>query len=106
MSEIFGKRLGQLLSNGKVTQKELSRKSGVSQSSICQYISGARNPSLEAAISIAAALDVPIELLLDEDGAFNGSVQCVEDAVALICAAPGALSSEQRKRVLKALIEL
>lgn len=106
MANAFGERLWELLVEHSMTQKQLAEESGVSQSTISQYITGKRSPSLVSGVAIAAVFKVPVEALLDENCALNGVVKNVDDAVELILAAPNALAEEQKKRLLKALIEI
>ncbi len=106
MTNAFGERLWELLLEHNMTQKQLAEESGVSQSTISQYITGKRCPTLASGIAIAASFKVPIEALLDEKCALNGVVKNVDDAVELILAVPDALSEEQRKRLLRVLVEL
>ena len=106
MENAFGKRVEQLLVLKGITQKQLSKESGISQSSICQYIAGNRTPTLPSAIAVANVLQVPIELLLDENCASTGVAENIEQAVELIVASPGSLTREQRDSLLRALLGL
>ena len=57
----FGKKLKQLRLEKGLTQVELAEKSGVSQGVITNYERGFRTPTLQKAIFIAKALNVPVE---------------------------------------------
>lgn len=48
----------------ELTQSELARKAGISQTLISQWVNGRRTPSILSAKAIADGLDVPIELVL------------------------------------------
>lgn len=71
----------------KITQEELSRKSGIARSTISKYFSGKEaNPDLETICKLATALNVsPAMLLMSEEdwlqlaGAFNSGVQVLND---------------------------
>jgi len=58
----------------KLTQKELSLKSGVAIGTIRQYESGRRQPRLEQLKRLAYALNVPLGFLISKDDFFNDKV--------------------------------
>lgn len=60
-----GEKIKKLRTDNKMSQNELSIKSGVSESSIRKYEKGLRKPKKEQLNKIAAALNVDIEELLD-----------------------------------------
>jgi transcriptional regulator with XRE-family HTH domain len=49
----------------KLTQVQLSKATGIAQTTICNYEKGARVPSIENLIQIARALGVELHVLLD-----------------------------------------
>lgn len=57
----LGYRLYRMMRVKGVTQKELSEKTGISQSSISHYITGKKTPSFYNIDKIAKALDCPID---------------------------------------------
>lgn len=64
INEITAKRLLQAMTDANLTQKELSDKSGVSESSVSQYINGTHAPSNVSAGKLAEALNVsPVWLM-------------------------------------------
>lgn len=64
---IFGDNLDAILKEKGMTQRQLSKDSGVSASMISDYINGQRIPSVTAAINMAYALDVDVNELIDFD---------------------------------------
>lgn len=64
-----------LMKNNGITQKQLSKLSGISESSLSRYLHNDKRPRIDIIINIAKALRVEIEYLLDEqdktDSAFN-----------------------------------
>lgn len=63
-NSITSKRLLEALNDKNMNQAELSRRSGVSESSLSHYINGSHKPSNLAAGSIAEILDVsPVWLM-------------------------------------------
>ena len=51
----------------KMTQEELARRSGISRPNIARFESGKYNPTLEMMVRIAAALDMKLNISLDEE---------------------------------------
>lgn len=47
-----------------MSQREVSRRTGISQTSICQYESGDRDPSIDALISLSYLYHCSIDYLL------------------------------------------
>ncbi len=52
----------------KMTQDELSRRTGISRPNISRFESGNYNPSLEMMVRMAAALDMTIDVKLVKNG--------------------------------------
>ena len=50
---------------GKMTQRELADKIGISEVTLSRYITGKRMPKAPLIVKIAKALDVPVEHLID-----------------------------------------
>ncbi len=51
----------------KMTQADLARRTGIARPNITRFESGSYNPSLEFMVKIAAALDMHLELRLQEN---------------------------------------
>lgn len=64
---VFGDRLREMLWKRKMTQKELSEKSGVTASAISRYIHGCRLAHTYILVQIADLLDVSCDYLLGRD---------------------------------------
>ena len=58
MLQRFGERMKQAISVKGISQRELSRRSGITEAAISGYINGTREPGLAAVIRIARALSV------------------------------------------------
>lgn len=70
MSEIilmhsFGRNLNDILDEYKMSQKELSEETGISESMISRYIKGECMPSLKNVINIMIVLECDFEELID-----------------------------------------
>lgn len=64
MATIFQKNLINILSERKMTQSELAQKSGITQSSISDYINGKYEPKQDKVDAIASALNVSPSFLV------------------------------------------
>lgn len=64
MATIFQKNLINILSERKLTQSELAQKSGITQSSISDYINGKYEPKQDKVDAIASALNVSPSFLV------------------------------------------
>lgn len=62
----FTKRVKSVLNEKKITQKQLSRLSGIAEASICRYIRGDSEPRLDIVANIARALNVSEAYLIGE----------------------------------------
>lgn len=58
MLQRFGERMKLIIQEKGISQKELSRRSGITEAAISGYINGTREPGLVAVIRIAKALSV------------------------------------------------
>lgn len=63
----FGNNLKRLLTESSISQRILSKRSGVSEPSISCYIRGERMPSIKHVINIAHVLKCDVYDLIDVD---------------------------------------
>ena len=63
--DIFGDNLANILEEEKMSQKELSRLTGLSESTISKYINKLQMPTVRAIINISYALDWSFEDMLN-----------------------------------------
>ena len=63
--DIFGDNLASILEEEKISQKELSRLTGLSESTISKYINKLQMPTVRAIINISYALDWSFEDILN-----------------------------------------
>lgn len=99
MAELFADRLAALLRERGLTQKELAERTGLTPAAVSRYMSGARMPREVVVAKIAKVLNVqPVDLLGTENE------QEVDEAVQLIARNANSLSSDQRERLIKAIL--
>ena len=63
--DIFGDNLASILEEESISQKELSRLTGLSESTISRYINKLQMPTVRAIINISFALDWSFEDMLN-----------------------------------------
>ena len=63
--DIFGDNLANILEEEKISQKELSRLTGLSESTISKYVNKLQMPTVRAIINISYALDWSFEDMLN-----------------------------------------
>lgn len=61
---VFASNLKYIMEYEEITQSELARKSGLSQSAINKYLNANRMPNLKAIVNICYALDCRIDDLI------------------------------------------
>ncbi len=99
MAGLFADRLAALLRERGLTQKELAERTGLTPAAVSRYMSGARMPREVVVAKIAKVLNVqPVDLLGTENE------QEVDEAVQLIACNANSLSSDQRERLIKAIL--
>ncbi len=54
-----------------VNQKELSKRSGITESSVCRYLKGDRKPRIDIIVNFAKVLGLNVSELLDTDNSSN-----------------------------------
>lgn len=63
--DIFGDNLASILEEQRISQKELSRLTGLSESTISRYINKLQMPNMRAIINISYALNWSFEDMLN-----------------------------------------
>lgn len=97
----IGERIQELLDTRKMSRKELSEASGLTEAAISRYITGARIPRSISLSAIAKALDVSSDELL---GNVNDTRDEVDDAIRLVARNAGNITKEQKKYLINALL--
>lgn len=80
MANSLGDRIRTLRERAGLTQKELSDKINISNTTLSQYENGRRTPSDEIKMSLAAFFDVSINYLFGQvEGSGNKNIPLVDD---------------------------
>ncbi len=89
-----------LMKQKGINQKQLSKLSGISESSLSRYIRGEIMPRMDIIVNVAKALQVETEFFLDE----NEKGQTAYNAIATAIARKGGELTAEEKNKLIALI--
>lgn len=89
-----------LMAERGINQKQLSKLSGITESSISRYLHSTQRPRMDIVINIAKALHVETEYLLDEDEKSESAYNCIATAIAR----KGSDLTAEEKNALIALI--
>jgi len=100
MEERLNRRIKELMKEQSMTQKELARRSGLTEASVSKYLSGARKPQLEAIIALAKTLNTDADYLL---GFEKGSSSTYKDIEKMIREKKASLTPEERMRLIMLL---
>lgn len=99
---IFAERVKKIMDEMKITQKELSYLSGVSESSICRYLKG-KEPRLDVINNVASALGVNADYLL------GGEQKKAEEPYVvtrdIVMRHKGQLTAQQKAELISILFE-
>ena len=90
-----------LMEQKGITQKELSKRSGIAESSISRYLHSEKMPRMDVVINFAKALEVETEYLLDEKEKSESAYTTIATAVAR---KGSELTSEERNRLIALIL--
>lgn len=103
MSE-FIKRVKDLMERNQISQKELAKLSGISESSISRYLSGSsEQPRMDILTNIAKALNTTVSYLLGEDSCAPQFVDAYEETLAVVMRNKKRLGDQQKAELIKVL---
>ncbi len=98
----FANRTKRLMAEKNINQKELSKMSGISESTICRYLKGKKTPRLDIVINVSKALGVNENYLLGGENSQNKESSYVETRN-IIMRNRGDLSDSEKTELLKLL---
>ena len=71
-----------LMKERDISQKELAKMSGVTESSVSRYLKGNQRPRMDILVNFAKALNVKTEYLLDDDEKCESAYSVIATAIA------------------------
>lgn len=71
-----------LMQQKNMTQKQLSERSGISESSISRYLHNDKRPRMDVVVNVAKALQVELSYLLDDEDTSDSAFNSIATAIA------------------------
>lgn len=90
-----------LMEKNNITQKELAKNSGISESSISRYLSNNQRPRLDIVVNIAKALNVETTYLLDDEDKTVTAYKAISTAIARY---GNELTPEEKNRLISLIL--
>lgn len=98
----LNERIKMIMEEKDLTQKELSQMANITEASMSKYLSGDRTPRIDVIVNIANALEVSVDSLL---GGANSTINGLMDAKLVLARGKDALSEDDKKELIKFLLE-
>lgn len=102
MSE-FTKRVKELMERDQISQKELAKLSGISESSISRYLSGSKEPRIDILANIAKVFNVTTSYLVGEENCAPQFLDAYEETLAVVMRNKKKLDDQQKAELIKVL---
>lgn len=97
----FQENVKKLMCEYDINQKELSKRSGVSEASLCRYLSGSITPRVDIVENIAKVFGVSIEELIG-DLCFISN-DSFDETFSIVTRNCNKLTNEQKAKIIEAL---
>lgn len=101
MEKNWKEKVKELMEKRGINQKELSKLSGITESSISRYLSGERVPRIDIIVNLSRALEVDPDYLLDDSRQNDDSYESLAFAIARN---GNKLTQEEKDKLIKALL--
>lgn len=101
MEKNWKEKVKELMEKRGINQKELSKLSGITESSISRYLSGERAPRIDIIVNLSRALEVDPDYLLDDSRQNDDSYESLAFAIARN---GNKLTQEEKDKLIKALL--
>lgn len=92
----FNERLTNLLSEKKMSQRELASKININEAAMSKYVNGSRKPRMDILVNIARELNVSVEYLTGSEETNN-----YEDIKNLICRNVSSMTDSQKIELIE-----
>jgi len=94
----FEERLKKIMNEHELSQKELAKKSNITEASMSKYLSGERTPRVDAIINLSRALEITTdELLLEVD---SSEIVDFIQAKTVLARGMGNMSDDEKARLI------
>lgn len=97
-------KVKKLMNDRNINQKQLSKLSGVTESSVSRYLKSERRPRIDIIVNFAKALDVDVEYLLDDDDNDESKNSAYNSISTVIARKGGNLTPEEKNKLIRLLL--
>lgn len=95
-------KVKELMTRKNMNQRELSKKSGVTEASVSRYLNGDKEARLDIIINFAKALDVTTEYLLDKKE--KKSLNAYKDIATAVARNGKNLTAEEKNKLIALIL--
>ena len=99
----FTERTKNLMAENNISQKELARMSGISESSISRYLSGELEPRMDILSNISRALGTTVSYLMGEEDAKETKQGAFDETLCVVTRNKSKLSDKEKAELIKVL---
>ncbi len=103
---LFQEKVRELMIRENINQKELSRKSGISEASLSRYLKGTTQPRMDVLINIANVFNVDVNTLTKPTLAQLSGDAAFEETYSLVTRNSSKLTDEQKRKIIKVLVDI
>lgn len=99
----FEDKVKELMKSSGMNQKELSKKSGVSEASLCRYLSGNLIPRIDIISNIAHVFGLEASDLIESDKNLKKDFNSYDETISIVTRNRKKLTADQKAEIVKAL---
>ncbi len=99
----FEDKVKELMTSSGMNQKELSKKSGVSEASLSRYLSGTLKPRIDVISNIAHVFGLDASVLIEDDDNLKKELDSYDETITVVTRNRKKLTAEQKAEIVKAL---
>ena len=103
MNNVLGKRIRELISSSKLSQRDLAQDIGVTESAISKYLSGERMPRGEILLNLVTALNTTSDYLLGHTDYDNSNLS-FNELKGILSRNSTELNAEQKTKLIEIII--
>ncbi len=99
----FEDKVKELMTSSGMNQKELSKKSGVSEASLSRYLSGTLKPRIDVISNIAHVFGLDASVLIEDDDNLKKELDSYDETITVVTRNRKKLTAEQKAEIVKVL---
>ena len=100
----WNKKVLDLMKQRGINQKQLSKLSGINESSISRYLHSDQRPRMDVVVNISKALGVDVEYLLEADETIEKRENSYIECSSMLARNAKNLTNEEKMKLIKLLL--